>query len=110
MRQELRVILVVWAMTCAVCVPARALAQNGDAGHAPHDDRPGSAVKLSGTVFDTAGAVVAGAMVTIVDTATKDSQQTVTSESGVYAFALNPGRYELRADKAGFQTTVREGL
>jgi hypothetical protein len=68
------------------------------------------AVELSGTVLDTAGGPVSDATVTVVDTATHESRQTVTAATGVYSFTVSPGNYELHVKKAGFQTTVRSGL
>jgi len=45
---------------------------------------------ISGTVTDQAGAVVAGAQVTAVETATNISLKTVTSSAGEFAFSNLP--------------------
>lgn len=59
---------------------------------------------IQGVVSDPTGAVVAGANVTLTDTATNQKLTTVTSSSGVYTFnALPPSVFTLAVDKAGFK-------
>src|SRR5687767_12681069 len=59
---------------------------------------------LSGVVADPTGAVVAGATVTIKHNETGDERSVTTNSSGLYNFAqLNPGRYTLTVENAGFK-------
>ena len=63
---------------------------------------------IAGTVTDTSGAVVAGAAVTITNTATNASRQTVANGEGLYsAPALEPGNYQVRVEVPSFRTLVR---
>jgi hypothetical protein len=66
---------------------------------------------ILGTVKDSSGAAVPGATVTVRNTDTA-ATRTVTSENdGSYRLAALPtGHYELRTEKAGFQTEVEQGL
>jgi hypothetical protein len=60
---------------------------------------------ISGTVTDQAGAVVAGAQVTAVETATNISLKTVTSSAGEFAFSNLPlGDYSVTISATGFST------
>jgi hypothetical protein len=61
---------------------------------------------VAGTVTDTSGAVVAGATVTLTDTATNTPRSTTTNDAGRYNFAdVNPGTYNIDVTKQGFATT-----
>lgn len=67
-----------------------------------------STAELRGQVTDTAGAVVAGASVTITDTAKGTSRTTTTDADGNYVFLnLLPSSYELKVEAAnrGFAPT-----
>src|SRR6187455_2864369 len=60
----------------------------------------GSAV---GNVRDASDAAVAGAAVTITNTQTNQSRQTLTNETGGYSVnTLEPGTYTVRVTKEGF--------
>lgn len=62
---------------------------------------------IVGTVRDSSGAVVPGAKVTLTDVATGAVTETTTNESGDYLFPLlRPGRYNLTAEKEGFQKST----
>jgi hypothetical protein len=65
---------------------------------------------LTGTVADSAAAVVPGATVTVMNTATGETRKTVTNGSGVFSIpALPPGPYTVDAAAKGFEgdtTTV----
>ena len=66
---------------------------------------------LSGEVRDASGATVAGAKVSLLNSATGATRDTVTSEAGTYAFpSLQPGSYTMKVEKAGFKATTRTGL
>jgi hypothetical protein len=59
---------------------------------------------LSGTVTDRTGAVIAGASVTAVETATGAAHQVKTDAGGHYAIGgLPPGNYRLEGQSAGFR-------
>lgn len=70
-----------------------------------------SAGALFGTVRDSTGAVVAGAVVRLTNPATNMSQQTATNELGAYQFPLlQPATYNLEAESAGFKKFLRTGI
>ncbi len=83
--------LALGAMFALLCMPFFASAQAGRGS-------------ISGLVSDSAGAVVTGAKVTALSRATGISQQTVTSDAGLYSFvSLNPGIYAISVNQPGFQ-------
>ena len=60
---------------------------------------------LVGTVQDNSQAVIANAKVTVTNTGTTQSRETVTSSAGTYAFTnLFPGTYTLTVSADGFRT------
>lgn len=62
---------------------------------------------VSGTVTDSSGAVIAGATVTLADTASTSPRTTTTNDKGFYVFSyVNPGTYNVTVTKTGFKTTV----
>jgi hypothetical protein len=65
---------------------------------------------ITGTVQDKSGGVLPGVTVTVRNTDTNVSQTTVTNDSGAYEFfTLRVGRYEIKAELAGFTAaTVHE--
>ncbi len=66
---------------------------------------------ISGTVSDPNGALVPGAQVVLLNTATGVSQHTVTSAAGLYTFiSLNPGEYQVAASQSGFAKVVRDKI
>src|SRR5712691_11628834 len=72
---------------------------------------------ITGTVFDEAGAVVAGARVTATRVGTQVARDTTTNGKGYYALPyLAAGTYDVTAELAGFKrarvpvVTVRVGL
>ena len=65
-----------------------------------------SNANLSGTVTDSSGAVVAGAQLTLSNTARKSTSTYQSDDGGRYVFRdLEPGTYSLQVAKTGFQTT-----
>src|SRR5262245_51558876 len=63
-----------------------------------------SSGSVAGLVTDSQGAYVAGAEVTLVDTATKSSQTIQTNDAGRYTFpVVSPGLYSLIVSKSGFK-------
>jgi len=66
---------------------------------------------LSGTISDTTGAVIAGAMVTVTNTAQGLQTKTATDTKGVYVFPRLPvGSYDLQVEVPGFRPEKRSGL
>jgi hypothetical protein len=61
---------------------------------------------IVGTVTDPGGAVVPGAQVELINTATNESRKMQTNESGQYTFpSVPPGVYTIKVAKAGFATS-----
>lgn len=66
---------------------------------------------LTGDVKDSSGATVAGAAITVRNTATNGVRNAVTNEDGVYSIpALVPGMYEVKAEKTGFKAATRTNI
>ncbi len=76
----------------------------------------GSAVAQStgtvhGIVKDASGAIVPGASVVLINTATQQKAKTVTNGAGTYTFAFVPaGVYTITMDHAGFSRFVRDSI
>lgn len=67
--------------------------------------------EITGTVSDGTGAVMAGATVTVVNTATNQTRNAVTNDAGTYTLPyLIPGIYDLRVEVSGFKASTRKGL
>src|SRR6266436_335147 len=61
---------------------------------------------ISGTVVDQSGAVMASVVVTAKNVDTGTTRETQTAGSGNFLLAqLDPGRYEVTAESAGFEKT-----
>lgn len=66
---------------------------------------------VQGLVADSSGAVIAGAKVTLTNTATAVKQELTTNEAGLYNFTLVPvGDYEIRVEMQGFKTELIRAL
>ncbi|MBM3788213.1 MAG: carboxypeptidase regulatory-like domain-containing protein, partial [Acidobacteria bacterium] len=67
--------------------------------------------EITGTILDSANAVIAGATVTASNPATNTSRTVTTSNAGVYNIpALPPGVYSLRVEMKGFTSQVRNNV
>ncbi|HMQ03909.1 MAG TPA: carboxypeptidase regulatory-like domain-containing protein [Pyrinomonadaceae bacterium] len=67
----------------------------------------GTTTRVTGTVTDSSGAAIAGAMVTLTNEATNATLTTQTSNQGVYVFDLvQPGTYSVTIEKQGFKRFV----
>jgi len=67
----------------------------------------GATGTILGTVTDPSGAVVPNAKISVTNTATKITFQTVTNSAGDFnAPALNPGTYTVSGEARGFQKVV----
>jgi Flp pilus assembly protein TadG len=65
--------------------------------------------RVSGTVSDAAGAVVAGATVRVTNLGTNRSVETVSNEDGTYSIlSLPPGRYRVEVTQANFKKIEQE--
>jgi hypothetical protein len=63
-----------------------------------------------GTVTDQQGAVVPGATVALTDKATNSTVKTTTNNGGHYILPnVNPGTYDIKITKQGFQTAIIQG-
>lgn len=89
------VALLAVALFLFVFAPAATFAQSANSG------------TVSGTVVDPSNAVVTGATVTLVNTATLATRTTTSNKEGQYVFAfVDPGNYSIKVSKTGFKTTV----
>jgi Ca-activated chloride channel homolog len=76
-----------------------------------HASQPAQAGQITGTVTDSAGAIVAGATVTATNDATQVSATATTDAQGKYVIPnLVPGTYTVRFDSQNFKTVVIKGL
>src|SRR5260370_11601418 len=67
--------------------------------------------QIIGTVFDAAGATIAGAKVTVTNVGTGYTQATETESSGLFRFTVLPlGRYDLRVEVSGFAPLKQTGI
>ena len=70
-----------------------------------------STTSLRGTVYDTGGAIIPGAAVTLLNTETRTSRSTLSDAEGVYQFLQTaPGKYEVKIELAGFTTAIKSGI
>ena len=66
---------------------------------------------ISGTVRDATGAIVPGATVTVTSADTNQARTAVTDAQGFYRVAaLEPGRYTVRTELAGFSTVEKRDV
>ena len=60
--------------------------------------------QVVGTVMDASGAAIAGAEVTLTDTATNETRTSTSNDAGRYVFSnIPPGRYNITINKTGFR-------
>ena len=63
-----------------------------------------TASRVTGIVKDTAGAMVPGAKVTLMDAATKDRKEATTNEDGTFTISdVRPGDYSVVVEATGFK-------
>src|SRR5262249_23669716 len=66
---------------------------------------------LSGVVRDSTGAVLPEVKITLKNAANGTSRSTTTDGEGRYKLsAVEPGTYEVRADRSGFSSEVKGGI
>lgn len=94
--ERLYLIISVFCMLAFVCIPGSAQIDNGS---------------IVGTVRDSAGAVVVGAQVSVINKATNVTVSLKTNSDGSYtALALIPGAYKVQATAKGYSTDVNESV
>ena len=60
---------------------------------------------INGTVYDSTGALIPGAAVTVTNTGTNQTRSAITDDSGNYVVPLLPvGSYTVRVEKGGFSS------
>ena len=70
-----------------------------------------SQTALVGTVTDSGGLVIPGALVMAVNTGTKDTYEATTNAEGYYNIPfVRPGRYDVTVSLSGFQTVKASGV
>ena len=90
LRYKMRALLVCLVLFIQLLFATGAFAQGG--------------AKLEGTVRDSQGLVVPGAMVLATNQATSVARESYTNEAGIYIFpSLAPGRYTISAELTGFK-------
>src|SRR5262245_3077135 len=66
---------------------------------------------INGRIVDQAGAVLPGVTVTVVNTATGVSRDTVSNGEGLYTVpALLPATYSVKVDLSGFALQTKAGI
>src|SRR5438552_13895704 len=66
---------------------------------------------ILGTIKDATGAVLPGVSVTVTHVETGQVRTTISAEEGSYRLAALPvGSYQVKAELAGFQTAIRNGI
>lgn len=66
---------------------------------------------ISGLVTDSSGAAVVGANVAATNPQTNVTRTTISNNTGNYSFpSMPPGLYDIKAEKQGFQSTVRTAV
>ena len=66
---------------------------------------------ITGTVRDTSGAVVSGAIITLTNDAMNSTAVTQSTSTGTYVFdGVKAGSYTLKAEAGGFQKYVAHGI
>src|SRR5215470_12581006 len=78
---------------------------------APWGSAQSTGGRIRGTLTDASGGAVAGATVTLINTATNIKRESVTSATGEYLFLEVPvGTYEIDVTQTGFKKFVRRDV
>src|ERR1700733_9416403 len=68
-------------------------------------------VSIRGTVADASQAIINGASVVAINSATGVTRNEITNKEGIFVFPDLPiGSYQLQISKAGFQSQKRDGI
>ena len=66
---------------------------------------------ISGNVIDASKQIVPGALVTLIDEQTSATRNTTSGDGGRFVFsAIQPGRYAVKVELAGFSTAERTAI
>src|SRR5262245_16449567 len=66
---------------------------------------------LSGVIQDSTGGVLPNVRISARNTGTGGTRETATDSAGRYSLTnLEPGQYEIRAERAGFKPVERSGV
>src|SRR5437016_14106119 len=77
----------------------------------PALDAQGVGAAIQGTVRDSSGAIIPGAMITAINTETNLRRTGTSNESGLFSIPnLPPGKYRVQVSLSGFQTRVVENI
>src|SRR5271163_1255285 len=94
-----RIMMLAVAMTFIIAGTHNTLGQNANSG------------EIKGTVTDASNAVVPGATVTVLNTATGAKMITVTNHDGIYDLpSVPPGNYTITFTKTGFRDDVHNRI
>ena len=90
---------------------AAALVLLAAAGAVSQASAQGLTGQIAGTVTDSGGGVMPGATVTVKNTGTNATRDTVTGPDGVFQFPdLLAGTYDIKVSMEGFKTYEQQGL
>jgi hypothetical protein len=96
---SLAVLLTLSVLATMFCVPRLAFSQQG------------ASAGVYGNVFDSQGAVIPGAKVTLLHVTTNQARTTNTDQAGEFLFPLLPvGRYRITVKQPGFKHYEQTGL
>src|SRR5512146_1401917 len=88
---------------CSSLLPVWVLTMSLALACLPLSGQTAASGTLAGVVSDPSGAVIAGATITVVDSATGTKFNATSTSSGRYIFTtLPPGTYDVTVDAAGF--------
>ena len=65
---------------------------------------------VTGSIFDTSGAVVPEAEITITNMNTRVKSMAKASSAGYYRVPVPPGKYQVEAPKTGFEVSVAKDI
>lgn len=100
-----------WTYTCRRSVVLAAMLGLLLAVCAPTGTAQSTGGRIRGTVTDSSGAAVAGATVTLINTATNITRTSPTNGTGEYLFLEVPvGSYEIDVNQTGFKRFVRKDV
>jgi hypothetical protein len=98
LRLSIRLFQTVFAIICLLSFASRTASAQANAG-------------ITGTVTDASGAVIPGVKVTITNQDTSTSSHVVAGSAGNYAVSgLNPGKYTVTVEGAGFKKAVQRDV
>jgi carboxypeptidase family protein len=90
-------------VVCLFCVVAWS--------YTPALSAQGVRAAIQGTVRDSSGAVVPGAMITVISTETNLQRTAISNDAGFFSVPdLPPGKYRVEVSGQGFQTRVMENV